>query len=187
MLEQMRHFQEKSYFSDSIFFSYVNEKLGSSASTFKICRAVQFFSILSCIFKKSAQEANAIWSIERVRFHGYRPRQILDRCTVYSAQCTLPVRKEKNFRKYFGSSKNNLISRLVILQPSPLAAGAVPDHLELFILIISGTEWAIFSGILKQSMGARNRVEILLSYRPARLHILAELFPWNRFLGSLKV
>ncbi len=38
-----------------------------------------------------------------------------------------------------------------------------------------------------QSMGARNRVGIGLSYRPARLHSLAELVPWNRFLGSFKV
>jgi hypothetical protein len=36
-------------------------------------------------------------------------------------------------------------------------------------------------------MGDRNRVGIGLSYRPARLHSLAELIPWNRFLGSLKV
>ncbi|MFN9981334.1 MAG: hypothetical protein ACK53Y_15520 [bacterium] len=36
-------------------------------------------------------------------------------------------------------------------------------------------------------MGARNRVGIGLSYRPARLHSLAEIIPWNRFLGSLKV
>ncbi len=42
-------------------------------------------------------------------------------------------------------------------------------------------------GIFKQSMGARNRVGIGLSYRPARLHRLAELIPWNRLLGSLKV
>ncbi len=42
------------------------------------------------------------------------------------------------------------------------------------------------AGILKQSMGSRNRVGIELSYRPARLHRLAELIPWNGFLGSLK-
>jgi hypothetical protein len=36
-------------------------------------------------------------------------------------------------------------------------------------------------------MGARNRVGIGLSYRPARLHRLAELIPWNQFLSSLKV
>jgi hypothetical protein len=41
--------------------------------------------------------------------------------------------------------------------------------------------------IFKQSMGARNRVGIGLSHRPARLHRLAELIPWNRFLGSLEV
>ncbi len=40
--------------------------------------------------------------------------------------------------------------------------------------------------IFKQSMGARNRVGIGLLYRPAKLHRLAELITWNRFLGSLK-
>ncbi len=39
-------------------------------------------------------------------------------------------------------------------------------------------------GIFKQSTGARNRVGIGLSYQPATLHSLAELVPWNRFLGA---
>ncbi len=43
------------------------------------------------------------------------------------------------------------------------------------------------AGIFKQSMGARNRVGIGMSYRPVRLHGRAELIPRNRFLGSLKV
>jgi hypothetical protein len=43
------------------------------------------------------------------------------------------------------------------------------------------------AGIFKQSMGAGNQVELGFSYRPARLCSLAELVPWNRFLGSLKV
>ena len=43
------------------------------------------------------------------------------------------------------------------------------------------------AGIFKQSMGARNRLGIGLSYRPARLHRLAEFIPWNRFLGSINV
>jgi hypothetical protein len=41
------------------------------------------------------------------------------------------------------------------------------------------------AGIFKKSMGARYRVGIGLSYRPARQ--LAELIPWNRFLGSINV
>jgi hypothetical protein len=44
-----------------------------------------------------------------------------------------------------------------------------------------------YDGIFKQSMGARNRLGIELSYRPARPHVLLELIPWNRFSGSLKV
>ncbi len=39
--------------------------------------------------------------------------------------------------------------------------------------------------IFKQSMEARNRVGIGLSYWPSRLHRLAEFIPWNRFLGSI--
>jgi hypothetical protein len=35
-------------------------------------------------------------------------------------------------------------------------------------------------------MGARNQVGIGLSCWPARLHSLAELVSWNRFLGVLK-
>jgi hypothetical protein len=40
---------------------------------------------------------------------------------------------------------------------------------------------------LNNLRGVRNRVGIGLSYRPARLHSLSELVPWNRFLVSLKV
>ncbi len=47
--------------------------------------------------------------------------------------------------------------------------------------------YGIRAGIFKQSMGARNRIGIGLSYRPARLHRLVELIPWNRFLGSINV
>jgi hypothetical protein len=43
------------------------------------------------------------------------------------------------------------------------------------------------AGIFKKSMEARHRVGIGLSYRPARLYRLAELVPWNRFLGSINV
>jgi hypothetical protein len=43
------------------------------------------------------------------------------------------------------------------------------------------------AGIFKQSRGARNQVGIGLSYRPVRLHSLAEFVYWNRFLSSLKV
>jgi hypothetical protein len=40
---------------------------------------------------------------------------------------------------------------------------------------------------LNNLWGARNLVGIGLWYWATRLHRLAELIPWNRFLGSLKV
>ncbi len=43
------------------------------------------------------------------------------------------------------------------------------------------------AGIFEQSMGARNQVGIGFSYRPARLHRLAESIPGNRFMGSIVV
>jgi hypothetical protein len=42
----------------------------------------------------------------------------------------------------------------------------------------------ISAGIFKQFVGAKNRVGIGLSCRPARLHSPAEQVPWNRFFGS---
>ncbi len=42
------------------------------------------------------------------------------------------------------------------------------------------------AGIFKKSMVARNRGGIGLSYRPAKLHRLAEFTPWNQFLGPHK-
>ncbi len=44
-----------------------------------------------------------------------------------------------------------------------------------------------WAGIFKESMGAGNRGGIGLSYRPARLHRLAEFIPWYRFLASINV
>ncbi len=43
------------------------------------------------------------------------------------------------------------------------------------------------AGIFKKSMGARNRGGIGLSYRPARLHRLAEFIPWNQFRGPIRL
>jgi hypothetical protein len=52
---------------------------------------------------------------------------------------------------------------------------------------INSASYVARAGIFKHSMVARNRLGIGLSYRPARLHWLAELISKNRFLGSLKV
>jgi hypothetical protein len=54
---------------------------------------------------------------------------------------------------------------------------------SLSISILYGTS----AGIIEQSMGAKNRVGIGLSYQPVRLHRLEVLIIWNRFLCSLKV
>jgi hypothetical protein len=53
--------------------------------------------------------------------------------------------------------------------------------------IKTGDEFLPRAGIFKQSMGARSQGGIGLSYRPARLHRLAEFIPRNRFLGSINV
>jgi hypothetical protein len=56
-----------------------------------------------------------------------------------------------------------------------------------FINPVRDYEFGFCAGILKQFMGARNRVGMGLSYGPAKQQSLAELVPSNRFLGSLKV
>ncbi len=51
-------------------------------------------------------------------------------------------------------------------------------HIYLDLVVLQLTHPAIKSaGILEQSMGARNLVGIGLSYRPSRLHRLAESIP----------
>jgi hypothetical protein len=41
------------------------------------------------------------------------------------------------------------------------------------------------AGIFKKSMGARHRGGIGFSYRPARLHRVAEFIPWHQFRGPI--
>jgi hypothetical protein len=56
---------------------------------------------------------------------------------------------------------------------------------DIYRLSIIGTSiWT--AGIFKKSLGARKRGGIGFSYRPARLHRLAEFITWNRFLGLHK-
>jgi hypothetical protein len=65
------------------------------------------------------------------------------------------------------------------------------SHLSMNVLHVHGLQTIEFkkdlccAGIFNQSMGASDTSRV--SYRPARLHRLAELVSWNRFLGSLKV
>jgi hypothetical protein len=61
-------------------------------------------------------------------------------------------------------------------------------YLKFTYAMLEEREWTQYqSSNFKHSMGAKKRVGIGLSYRPTMLHRLAELLPWNRFLGSLKV
>jgi hypothetical protein len=53
------------------------------------------------------------------------------------------------------------------------------------IFFLLPPELVSFAGILEQSMGAGNRVEIELSCLPARLHWPAESIPWNWFLETV--
>ncbi len=57
-----------------------------------------------------------------------------------------------------------------------------------------GTEFRDFlfrgttrAGIFTKSMGARHRGGIGFSYRPARLHRLAEFIPWNQCRGPINI
>jgi hypothetical protein len=60
---------------------------------------------------------------------------------------------------------------------SSLATQFQTRFLESIPRPIAGLNFRLSAGILIQSMGARNREGIGLSYRPARLHRLSELIP----------
>jgi hypothetical protein len=59
--------------------------------------------------------------------------------------------------------------------PMQLGKGARGGRSVFMIFILFSFVYC--AGIFKQSMGARNREGIELSYRPARLHSLVELVP----------
>ncbi len=54
----------------------------------------------------------------------------------------------------------------------------------IFFVLTDPSGFFSSAGILEQSMGAGNRLGVGLSYRPARLHRLAESIPWFWFLAS---
>ncbi len=108
-----------------------------------------------------------------------------------------PAPRDFKFSTIRGSECHQLYSRLIFEIPQRLehqrnAAQQAQVHLRLSWGSVHGSycsniELGGLCWIFKQSMGASNRVGIGLFYRPARLHRLVELIPWNRFLGSLKV
>ncbi len=65
----------------------------------------------------------------------------------------------------------NIHQKAAVATLCTLGACGHPQHNHVI-------SWA---GIFKESMGARNLGGRGLSYRPARLHRLAEFIPWNRF------
>ncbi len=64
--------------------------------------------------------------------------------------------------------------------------GIVKSSFRSVYRFLSGDQ-SYRAGIFKKSMGPRNRGGIGLSYRPARLHRLAEFIPWNQFRGSINI
>jgi hypothetical protein len=80
------------------------------------------------------------------------------------------------FHFFFIHSFKGLVS--ILLQTSETA-----DKLTERML----NSWNIRAGIFKKSMGARHRGGIGFSYRPARLHRLAEFIPWHQFRGPIHI
>jgi hypothetical protein len=62
---------------------------------------------------------------------------------------------------------------------SPAGEGGVPISTVCILSVDYPVGYHPELEFVKQSMGARKRVEIGLSYRPARLNSLVELVPWN--------
>jgi hypothetical protein len=73
---------------------------------------------------------------------------------------------------------------------SPLFTKVLEQWLKRNLFTSAHAQWNLKHTVLEfhnNLWGARNRVVIGLSYRPARLRRLAESILWNRFLDSLKV
>ncbi len=87
--------------------------------------------------------------------------------------------RNRNDQHTFYPAKNLLVSRggRDMTFAAPTLSQLIPVH----------TSYSCCSELefLNILWGARNRVRIELSYRPAGLQRMAELIPWNRFLGSI--
>jgi hypothetical protein len=88
-----------------------------------------------------------------------------------------------SIQKYINNLKHHHIREPVKIQviKEQFPAGVPP------FLIQGCRQEAYRAGIFKKSMGAKNRGGIGLSYRPARLHRLAEFIPWNQFRGPINL
>jgi hypothetical protein len=105
--------------------------------------------------------------------------------------------RPKNIRIRINNTGNNFISvifynSLQAERGSEQCSRVCSGHLPLLqadgagaVLLLRYTSTVL--EFLNNHWGARNRIGIGLSYRPASLHSLAKLVPLNRFLGSLKV
>ncbi len=97
--------------------------------------------------------------------------------------CTCSDRESWNFDIF---SRVNIVAPVNLLPFRPGRSLLIHNSflLHIFSWSLSPLPFPICL-FFKQSMGARNRVGIGLSYRPARrLCGLAELILWNRFSGS---
>ncbi len=62
------------------------------------------------------------------------------------------------------------------------AVSSIVTNKILFLL-----SFTFRAGIFKKSMGVRHRGGIGFSYRPARLHRLAEFIPWHQFRSPINI
>ncbi len=86
-------------------------------------------------------------------------------------------------RTPFWSSSLRPSASVVLCFPSPNANRQYIFSIRNKTVVCSSATTC--AGILEQSIGDRNRVGIVLSYRPSRLHSQAGSIAWNWFLDSL--
>ncbi len=156
----------------------------SKYSIYRQCVARKAWGVLSCVGDHILQEFNTLF---------------LTRFRTYKSSSTTP---NKNLGEEGVSDYNTC--RKVYLQVNLLDSTHRQRHLVLlsisliflrYVLTVPSPGFATtflkkplaLCWNFKQPMGARNRVGIRLSYRPARLHMLADWFLKNNFFTSLKV
>jgi hypothetical protein len=100
-------------------------------------------------------------------------------------------KRQRKGEKFIGKEESTKemrkVQKYLDSEPDEGGSGLASEESELVVVMSLDTINHRWNFKTVYTMGARNRVGIGLSYRPARLHRLEELIPWNRFLGSLKV
>ncbi len=109
-------------------------------------------------------------------------KTLLKKITFLDTRLKSPIRSSYSKKVIYPETNFMFGAEVKFFAECSSSSDYVQVHSRKIYGLESGENLNSCAGFLNQSMGARNRERIGLSYWPAWLHRLTELIPWNRFL-----